>query len=133
MSSLQIILIYHLPAFYIFLVTHVIAIRVKLSFSNSTIISSRPLQIIYSDIWTSPIISYDGFKYYVIFVDHFTIYIWFYPLKQKSQVKDIFIRFKAIVEKHLNQNIHTLYSDNGGEYIALSNFLILHGISHLTT
>ena len=105
----------------------------KLSFSQSTIISSQPLETIFSDVWTSPIISNNGFKYYVIFVDHFTRYIWFYPLKQKSEVKDIFIRFKAIVEKHFDKPIKTLYSDNGGEYIALANFLSTNGISHLTT
>jgi len=77
--------------------------------------------------------SYDGFKYYVIFVDHFTKYIWLYPLKQKSHVNDIFVRFKAITEKHFNQNIHTLYYDNNGEYVALTNLLAFHGISHLTT
>ena len=105
----------------------------KLSFSQSTVMSSQPLETIYSDVWTSPLISHDGFKYYVIFVDHFTKYIWFYPIKQKSDVKDIFMRFKAIVEKHFDKTIKTLYSNNGGEYIALAHFLSIHGISHLTT
>ena len=88
----------------------------KLSFFQSTIVSSQPLETIFSDVWTYPIISTNGFKYYVIFVDHFTRYIWFYPLKQKSEVKDIFIRFKALVEKHFDKPIKTLYFDNGGEY-----------------
>jgi histone deacetylase 1/2 len=105
----------------------------KLPFSTSTIVSSQPLEIIFTDVWTSPILSHDGFKYYVIFVDHFTKYIWFYPLKHKSEVKDVFIRFKAIVETHFQNKIHTLYSDNGGEYIALRTFLATHGITHLTT
>jgi hypothetical protein len=69
----------------------------------------------------------------VIFVDHFTRYIWLYPLKQKSEVKTIFIKFKAIVEKHFDKTIKTLYSNNDGEYIALSHFLLKNGISHLTT
>lgn len=38
----------------------------------------------------------------VIFIDHFTKYIWFYPLKHKSEVKTIFIRFKAITENHIH-------------------------------
>ena len=105
----------------------------KLSFSQSTVLSSQPLETIYSDVWTSPLISHNVFKYYVIFVDHFTRYIWFYPLKQKSDVKDIFIRFKAIVEKYFDKTIKTLYSDNDGEYIALASFLSINGISHLTT
>ena len=57
---------------------HVIVIRNKshkLSFFNSTITSNPPLQIIFSNVWTSLIISYDGFKYYLIFVNHFIKYI----------------------------------------------------------
>ncbi|GJZ42787.1 ribonuclease H-like domain-containing protein [Tanacetum coccineum] len=42
--------------------------HVKLPFSNSTSIVSRCLEIIHSDIWTSPIVSTGGFKYYVIFL-----------------------------------------------------------------
>ena len=53
----------------------------KLPFSTSSLQSSRPLEIIFSDVWTSPIHSHDGFKYYIIFVDHYTKYIWFYPLQ----------------------------------------------------
>lgn len=44
-----------------------------------------------------------------------------------------FIRFKAIVKKHFTLKIHTLYSDNGGEYLALANFFATNRISHLTT
>ena len=55
----------------------------KLHFSTSSLVSTHPLQIIFSDVWTSPIMSSTGFKYYVIFFDHFTKYIWFYPLKRK--------------------------------------------------
>ena len=105
----------------------------KLSFSNSTIVTTKPLEVIFSDVWTSPIYSPHGFKYYVIFIDHFSKYIWFYPLKHKSDVKEVFIRFKAIVEKHFTSTIQTLYSDNGGEYLSLANFLSTNGISHLTT
>ncbi|KAL6335439.1 hypothetical protein AAG906_029682 [Vitis piasezkii] len=51
----------------------------------------------------------------------------------KSEVKDMFIRFKAIVETHFQKKIYTLYSDNGGEYLALQTFLTTHGITPLTT
>ena len=39
----------------------------KLPFSQSTIVSSTPLQIIFSDVWTSLIQSIDNFKYFVVF------------------------------------------------------------------
>lgn len=105
----------------------------KLSFAKSTITLTRPLQVIYSDVWTSPVYSIVGYKYYVIFVDYFTKYTWCYPLKQKYDVKDIFKRFKIIVEKHFDNSIKTFYFDNRGEFIALRDFLSINDIAHLTT
>jgi histone deacetylase 1/2 len=37
------------------------------------------------------------------------------------------------VENRFNTKIKSLYSDNGGEYIALKNYLSVHGIGHYTT
>ena len=73
-----------------------------------------------------------GYKYYVVFVDHFTK-LWLDFLNRKSKVCDFFIRFKGIVENFFNNPILQLYTDNGGKYIALIEFLAQHGISHLTT
>ena len=107
--------------------------RHKLPFSTSSLVSHSPLEIMFSEVWTSAIYSVDGFKYYVIFMDHFTKYIWFYPLKQKSNVSEIFVRFKALLENYFKPKIVTLYSNQGGEYQALKSFLAPHGISHFTT
>uniref|UniRef100_A0A1J3HVA2 Retrovirus-related Pol polyprotein from transposon TNT 1-94 n=2 Tax=Noccaea caerulescens TaxID=107243 RepID=A0A1J3HVA2_NOCCA len=41
--------------------------------------------------------------------------------------------FKALVENRFQTKITTLYSDNGGEFVALRQFLSTHGISHLTS
>lgn len=38
----------------------------KLPFSISTLSTNRPLEILFSDVWTSPILSIDGYKYYII-------------------------------------------------------------------
>ena len=105
----------------------------KLPFLTSTVLSSELLEVIYSDVWSSLIIPRDGYKYYVLFVDHFTKYMWIYPLKNKSDVHDVFIRFKSLVEKFFKNPIISLYSDNGGEYIALRHTLANYGISHFTT
>jgi len=105
----------------------------KLPFYSNTIISYTPLEYVYSDVWTSPVTSVDNFKYYLILVDHYTRYTWLYPLKQKSQVRETFVAFKALVENRFQTKIRTLYSDNGGEFIALRQFLLTHGISHLTS
>ena len=105
----------------------------KLSFSESSIHSNRHLQYLFSDVWTSPILSTDNFKYFLIIVDHFSRYIWFYPLKLKSQVRETFIRFTALIENKLQTKIGTFFSDNGGEFLALRDFLASKGITHLTS
>jgi transposase InsO family protein len=68
-----------------------------------------------------------------MFVDHFTRYIWLYPMKRKSDVQTIFPKFKSLVENFFHHKIKILYTDNGGEYIGLRPFLQNHGISHHTT
>ncbi|GAA0164673.1 hypothetical protein LIER_39831 [Lithospermum erythrorhizon] len=50
----------------------------KLPFSYSTTIVSRPFELIHSDVWQSPILSPSSMRYYVIFSDHLTRYIWCY-------------------------------------------------------
>ena len=60
-------------------------------------------------------------------------YIWPYPLRRKSDVHSIFVPFKQLIENYFTTTIKTLYTDNGGEYLALRSFLATHGITHLTT
>lgn len=55
------------------------------------------------------------------------------PMVTKSGVSTIFPLFKKVVENRFQKTIKTLYSDNGGEFIALKSYLSLHGISHYTT
>lgn len=55
----------------------------KLPFQQSSITTTRPLQILFSDVWTSPILATDNSKYYLIIIDHFTRYSWIIPLKRK--------------------------------------------------
>jgi len=56
-----------------------------------------------------------GFFYYVIFISHFTKYIWFYLMKNKSdQFLHYFLKLKATVENYFSQEISTVYS-NGCE------------------
>ena len=105
----------------------------KLPFHQRTISSSRPLQYIFTDLWSSPVISVDNYKYYLVLVDHYSRYTWLYPQKLKSQVKEVFKTFKALVENHFSLKIGTLFYDNGGEFLALRQLRADAGISHLTS
>ena len=105
----------------------------KLPFSDKSLHSSKPLELIYSDVWGPTNTSIDGFRYYLIFVDHYSKYIWLYPMKKKSDVAILFPQFKLLVEKFFQHSIISLYTDNGGEYLSLAPILNSHGVSHFKT
>lgn len=90
--------------------------HVKLPFDIFDSIVSNAFDIIHSDIWTSPTASTSGLKYYVIFLDHYTHYLWVYPLKQKSNVFSKFVEFSTYIQNQFKQTIKSFQCDNGGEY-----------------
>jgi hypothetical protein len=56
--------------------------------------SNFALELVFYDVWgPSPTISNNGACYYVIFVDHFSKFTWFYPITSKSEVSSIFPKF----------------------------------------
>ena len=94
----------------------------KLSFSYSTISSSFPFKVVFSDVWISPVVLFDNYKYYVIFINHFTKYVWFYPLRKKSNVHSVFVTFKGLVEKYFSTTTKTLFTDNGWRIYSFTSF-----------
>jgi hypothetical protein len=104
----------------------------KLPFQCSSRISVNPLELIHTDIWTSPVYSVSGLKYYVIFIDDYSRFSWIYPLHLKSEVLTKFIQFKLLVENQFSTKIKQVQSDGGGEYIShhFQSFLAKHGITH---
>lgn len=53
--------------------------------------SSKPLDLVWDDVWgPTPNLSRMGFKYYLLIVDHFIGFTWFFTLKKKSDVLSIF-------------------------------------------
>ena len=54
----------------------------NLPFPKSQFVASSPFELVHSDVWSPALVtSVNGFRYYVIFVDHFTRFTWLYPLK----------------------------------------------------
>lgn len=67
----------------------------KLSFGMSSLHSLQPLELLYTNVWSPALItSFVHFKYYAIFVDHFTKYTWLYPFRQKYDTTSVFEQFK---------------------------------------
>ena len=79
--------------------------HVQLPFVRSQFISNRPFDIIHSDVWTSPVSSVSGYKYYVLFLDHYTNFLWTFPLFRKSQVYDISVNFYVFVHTQFELKI----------------------------
>jgi len=69
------------------------------SFSTNSLQSHMPLQIIYSDLWgPSPILSVDRKRYYVLFVDQFSKYMWLHTIQSKHKVLDAFKTLHPLLE-----------------------------------
>ncbi|KAM2554344.1 hypothetical protein TB2_018473 [Malus domestica] len=103
------------------------------SFTFVSCNTSKPLEILHIDVWgPASISSVNGYRYYLLLVDDFTKYSWFFPLKYKSEVFSTFIHFKSVVENMLGFKVITVRSDFGGEFVNhnFSNFFKTHGISH---
>ncbi|KAL4565815.1 hypothetical protein LXL04_029921 [Taraxacum kok-saghyz] len=56
-----------------------------------------------------------GLRYYVLFLDHYTHYLWDL-LKQKSQVFEKFLHVSNIIKNQFGDTIKQFQYDNGGEY-----------------
>lgn len=72
--------------------------------------------------------SVDGFRYYVLFLDDYSRFVWLYPLKQKSDTFAAFNHFLNIVQTQFGGRIKAVQSDNGGEYYRIHNLCSQLGI-----
>lgn len=71
-----------------------------ISLCNSTFHSNKILDLVYYDVWgPSPTVSLEGHKLFLLCVDHYTRYMWFYPLAHKPDVYSTFINFTTMVER----------------------------------
>ncbi|GAU42392.1 hypothetical protein TSUD_296900 [Trifolium subterraneum] len=104
--------------------------------SNFPMRSSEVLNVVHSDI-CGPIdvLSTGGNKYFITFVDEYSMMIWLYHIKAKSEAFEVFKRFKTLVEKQSDKSIKVLRTDGGGEYTSkeFENYCKDQGIIHEVT
>ena len=88
-----------------------------------------PLDLVYSDVESFPVTSFEGYNYYVAFEHDYTKFAEVYPMIHKSEVPTKFKEFKAANETPTRQ-IHRLRSEHGGEYLhkELATLRSEHGI-----
>lgn len=79
---------------------------------TSHVASTKPFDLMYLDVWgPSPHFSINGNRYFVLFIDDCTKFVWIYFLSQKSQVYSMFVQFRKMIKTQFNCNIKSLQSD----------------------
>ncbi|KAM1079184.1 hypothetical protein ACFX2B_013776 [Malus domestica] len=82
--------------------------------------AEKPLELIHTDV-CGPMknASISGNKYFLTFIDDYSRMCWVYFMRLKSEVFNIFRKFKAMVELQSGHQIKKIRSDRGGEYTSL--------------
>jgi len=103
----------------------------QLPFQPSPHVSLCPLDLIHLDVWSCSTKSLGGCSYYDLFIDDFSKFTWLYPIHNKSDVFQVFVQFKSLVENQFPSSTKQFQCD-GGEYMSnqFKNFLVTHGILH---
>lgn len=72
---------------------------------------SKPLELIYSDVWgPASLSSTSGAHYYISILNDATKFLWLFPLKLKSDAHQTFILFQTVMECKFNRKIKALQS-----------------------
>src|SRR6202022_3073049 len=77
--------------------------------------ASEVLQLVHTDVGEADMISWSGKRYYVTFIDDYSRCVWVYVIEKKSDVCDVFIKWKTLVENQTQHTIKAIRSDRGGE------------------
>jgi hypothetical protein len=80
-------------------------------YKRSNIVSTHPLELVFSDVWGPAPESVGRYKYYISFIDYFSKFTWIYLLKNNSDVFHVFQDFQTHVERQFNCKILTMQTD----------------------
>ncbi|GLT46299.1 hypothetical protein SLA2020_200620 [Shorea laevis] len=93
----------------------------KLPFLRNNERAKSLFKKIHCDLWgPSPVQSINHFVYYVIFVDDYSRYTWFYPIHKKSDFFGVFLKFQKMISNQFNKTIKIFQCDGGGEFSSLA-------------
>lgn len=106
--------------------------QTKVSFRTKENNTSRPLEIVHTDLYaptrTRALI---GERYFMLFIYDYSRMTWVTFLQDKSQAFERFKIFRKMVEKESGCRLKCLRSDRGGEFTSneLEDYCEKHGIS----
>jgi hypothetical protein len=88
----------------------------RLPFCISSHRAEHPFDLIHLDLWTSPIVSVSGSKYYLVILDYFTHYLWTFLLKLKYDTFITLSNLFAYVSTQFGRTVKAIKCDNGREF-----------------
>ncbi|KAL8150670.1 hypothetical protein V2J09_020478 [Rumex salicifolius] len=88
-----------------------------------------PFDLVHCDLWTSPVYSVTGFKYFLVIIDDYSQFIWTFPLKHKSDTATTIKHFFKHIQTQFHTTIKLLQCDHGREFdnSELTSFFQLMG------
>ena len=93
--------------------------HVRLPFSFSSSHAAHAFDLIHCDLWTSPVLSMSGYRYYLVIVDDFSHYSWTFPLRAKSETFPTLLHFFAWVSTQFGLTVKAVQVTTGGSSITL--------------
>jgi hypothetical protein len=103
----------------------------RLPFGLSSSRATNNFDLIHYDLWTSPIVSVSGYKYYLVILDDCSHYIWTFPLRLKSDTFSTLANFFAYARTQFGTTIKSVQCDNGREFdnSLARTFFLSHGVT----
>ena len=103
----------------------------RLPFSTSSSRASQNFDLIHCDLWTSPVPSISGYKYYLVILDDCSHFAWTFPLKFKSDTFSTLANFFSFVSTQFSRTIKSVQCDNGREFdnSTARAFFLTHGVT----
>src|SRR6185312_14847505 len=90
--------------------------HVRLPFSSSSSHAMHAFDLVHCDLWTSPVPSISGYKYYLMVVDDFFITLGLFLLCAKSETFATLLHFFAWVSTQFGLTIKAVQCNNGREF-----------------
>ena len=90
--------------------------KMNKSFPSTKTHTSKPFELVHSDLKSLPVESYHKYKYSIVFLDDFSSNAWTINLRTKDATLPATKRFITMVKTQFNTNIVEWMSDTGGEY-----------------